>query len=429
MNIEIVAIGDELLLGFTTDTNSGDIARKLAPIGVRVVRRTTVGDDVQHIVEAVHAALERTGAVITTGGLGPTEDDMSPEAMAIAFGRKLELNESVLKNLEERWLKRFGHPMPESNRRQARLPVGATVLKNNFGSAPGILLEDEHHRWAITLPGVPREVRGMIGDTVVPWLAARRGDNPSVLVSRTIRTVGIAESALADQLGGLAKEVNGMPLASLPGRDGVDLRLTSQARTAADAERELDLAEKLIRARIDHYVYGTDDVELAALVVSACQSQGLKLAVAESCTGGMLGMRLTAVPGSSAAFLGGVISYANSVKERQLGVGSELLATYGAVSEEVALAMASGARNRLNADIGVGITGIAGPDGGTAEKPVGTVWVGVDLKGEATAVRALLPGNRSEIRWRATQLALDSVRRRLAGDQQLKGWASQSDNS
>ena len=424
MNIEIVTIGDELLLGFTIDTNAAHLARELATLGVRIVRRATCGDDATAIASAVQDALERTGAVITTGGLGPTADDMTKPAIASIFGRGMVLDPDILAALEERWRKRFGHELPASNRQQAMVPEGCTILPNRHGSAPGIWLEDAQHRWVAMLPGVPREMRGMLADTIIPHLRDRLPLGGPVIRARTLRTANIAESALADKLGELARGVHGLSLAYLPGNDGVDLRLTSYRLPARETEATLTEAARLVREKVGQFIYGEGDDDLAALMLTECAARDLTLAVAESCTGGMLGMRLTAVPGSSRVVQGGTIAYANAVKVRELDVSESDLDAHGAVSEPVARAMATGARLRFGTNIGIGITGVAGPDGGTPEKPVGTVWVAIDLDGEVHAVRAILPGDRSEIRYRTAQLALDRLRRVFEGDQDTAGWTA-----
>ncbi|MFN9201906.1 MAG: competence/damage-inducible protein A [Gemmatimonas sp.] len=424
MHIEIVTIGDELLLGFTIDTNAAHLAREFAALGVRIVRRTTCGDDADSIAGAVRDALGRTGAVITTGGLGPTADDQTKPAIGALFGRGMVLDGDILANLEQRWLKRFGHPLPTSNRQQAMVPDGATILENRHGSAPGIWLEDALGRWVAMLPGVPREMRGMVADTLLPRLRERIAPGGPVVRARTLRTANIAESALADRLGELAGGVNGLSLAYLPGRDGVDLRLTSYSLPSMVTERALNAAAVLVREKVGRFVYGEGDDDLAALMLAECGARGATIAVAESCTGGMLGMRLTAVPGSSRVVLGGTIAYANEVKIRELQVAAEDIAAHGAVSEPVARAMATGVRRRFGSSIGIGLTGLAGPGGGTPDKPVGTVWVAVDVDGDVHAVRAVLPGDRGEIRWRAAQLALDRLRRAFAQDTEGAAWTA-----
>ena len=424
MNLEIVTIGDELLLGFTIDTNAAHIAREFAALGVRIVRRATCGDNADAIAQAVRDALDRTGAVITTGGLGPTADDMTKPAIASIFGHGMVLDEAILASLQERWLKRFGHDLPASNYQQAMVPEACTILPNRHGSAPGIWLEDAQQRWVAMLPGVPREMRGMLADTVIPHLRDRLPVGGPVIRARTVRTANIAESALADKLEELARGVNGLSLAYLPGNEGVDLRLTSYALPARETEAALTAAALLVREKVGRFIYGEGDDDLAALMLAECAARGLTLAVAESCTGGLLGMRLTAVPGSSRVVKGGTIAYANDVKVRELGVSQSDLDTHGAVSEPVARAMATGARLRFGTNIGIGITGVAGPDGGNPDKPVGTVWVAVDLDGEVHAVRAILPGDRSEIRYRAAQMALDRLRRAFDRDQDIIGWTA-----
>jgi len=423
VNVEVVTIGDELLLGFTVDTNAAHLARELAGAGIAVVRRATVGDDAGAIAAAVGEALERTGAVITTGGLGPTADDRTKPAIAGLFGRALRLDESVLDDLRRRWKARGWHgELPAANRQQAMVPEGATLLPNRHGSAPGIWLADtrgEKERWVAMLPGVPREMRGMLADELLPRLRARSapsraGEVPSVIQSRALRTTGIAESALADRLGDLAQGPPGLPLAYLPGWEGVDLRLTARGLPADAAGRALDAGAAALRRALGGYVYGEDGADLAGVVLDLLRRRSMRIALAESCTGGMLGARLTAIPGASDVVLGGIISYANEVKGSELGVRAETLATHGAVSEETAREMASGARARLHADVGVSITGVAGPGGGTPEKPVGTVCIAVDVRGAVQSVRTVLVGDRDEIRRRSTQTALNLARRALA---------------
>jgi nicotinamide-nucleotide amidase len=421
MRIEICTIGDELLLGYTIDTNGAHLARELAALGVSVVRRTTVGDGADEIAAAVRDALDRTGAVITTGGLGPTADDLTKPAIAELFGRGMRMDEEYLAALEQRWLARVGRAMPASNRQQAMLPEGARTLVNRHGTAPGVWLEDGRGRWVAMLPGVPREMRGMLADELLPLLRERRraaapDADPPVVRARTLRTTSVAESALADRLGDLARGVDGLSLAYLPGREGTDLRLVARDRPAADADAALAAAAARVRERVGEFVYGDDDTDLAAVVLDACRRRGLTIAVGESCTGGLLGARLTSVPGSSDVVLGGVIAYSNAVKTAELDVPDAVIAEHGAVSEPVARQMAAGARARLGAAVGVGITGVAGPGGGTPEKPVGTVWVAVDVEGaEPRAVRNPFVGDRDEIRFRAAQFALDLVRRAVVG--------------
>ncbi len=419
LQVELITIGDELLLGFTIDTNAAHIARTLAASGVEVVRRTTVGDEAGKIAQSVREALDRTGAVITTGGLGPTSDDLTKPAIAKIFGREMKLDEAFATKLEERWRARFPNSrFPATNRTQAEIPEGALILTNRHGTAPGIWLEDEMGRWVAMMPGVPREMRGMLAEELLPAIKARAKGEESVVLSGTLRTTGIAESAIAELLGqnflgGPGTELGSLPLAYLPGVAGVDLRVTAKGLPRARAEQLVSEAIVKLKSRVSAYAYGEDDADLAAVVLEKCRASGYKLAVAESCTGGMLGERLTSVPGSSDVFLGGVIAYHNDVKRNVLGVRAEDIEHYGAVSEQVALQMASGVREKLRADVGVSVTGIAGPGGGTAEKPVGLVWVAVHAS-EVKARRFHVGGDRAEIRQRAAQAALEMVRRALS---------------
>ncbi len=415
MDVELVSIGDELLLGYTIDTNAAFFARQAAALGIRVVRRATVGDGADEIASGVREALERTGAVITSGGLGPTADDLTKPSIAALFGRGMLLDESIVDALKARWKAR-GWPgeLPAANRAQAMIPEGATILQNNHGSAPGIWLEDERGRWVAMLPGVPREFRGMTSDTLLPRIVAL-GATGTVVRSLTLRTTGIAESAVADALGALAKDPLGVSLAYLPGWEGVDLRLTVRDVPPEVATNRLGAAEAALREIVGRWVYGVDEADLSVLVLDALRARAMQIAVAESCTGGMLGMRLTAIPGSSDVVQGGVIAYDNAVKVRDLGVSESTLAAHGAVSEETARAMASGVRTRMGVDVGVSVTGVAGPGGGSPEKPVGTFCVAVDVRGEVRSLRTSGVGDRHEIRQRATQAALSLVRKALEG--------------
>ena len=413
MKIEVVTIGDELLLGYTIDTNAAHLARTLAAEGVEIERRTTCGDTAESIATAVREALDRTGAVITTGGLGPTSDDLTKPAIAALFGREMVLDEAHLAWMQERWRTRFQRPMPESNRQQAMLPAGARKLTNNHGSAPGIWLEDDRGRWVAMLPGVPREMRGMLADTLLPLIVERAGAGGGVVLSRTLRTTGIGESHIADLVATIAGGVGDVGLAYLPNADGTDLRLTVRGVPKAEAERRLAGAAERLRTVVGDAVYGEDATDLAAVVLDLCRARKLTIGVAESCTGGLLGARLTAIAGSSDVVQGGVISYANEVKTSLLGVPASMLAEHGAVSEPVARAMAAGARARLGVNAALAVTGVAGPGGGTEEKPVGLVWIALDLQGSVEARRFMMVGDRGEIRHRSAQAAMEMLRRRF----------------
>ncbi len=415
MNVEVVTIGDELLLGFTVDTNAAHLARELAAAGIGIVRRSTCGDAPDQIAAAVKEALDRTGAVITTGGLGPTSDDLTKPSIAAIFGRAMKFDDAIWEELKIRW-KSYKWPggIPESNKTQAMIPEGAVILKNRHGSAPGIWLEDDRGRWVAMLPGVPREMRGMLADELLPRVRARATGTPVVVASLTLRTIGIGESALADLLGPLAKGPPGLPLAYLPSVEGTDLRLTTRNSSSDVALEKLRAGAAQLRAVIGEFVYGEEKTDLAAVVLDLLRSRGMKIAVAESCTGGLLGARLTAIAGSSDVVVGGVIAYANEVKESKLGVRSETLRDFGAVSEETAREMAAGVCERFGVAVGAAITGIAGPGGGTPEKPVGTVCIAISAAGAIKSTKVQMIGDRDEIRRRSAQAALNLVRRALA---------------
>ncbi|MGN6393348.1 MAG: competence/damage-inducible protein A [Gemmatimonadales bacterium] len=409
MNIELLTIGTELLLGFTVDTNGAELARAASAVGARVVRRGSVGDDPDAIRSAVGEALARTGAVLTTGGLGPTRDDLSKQAVAGLFGMSLRFDDQVWSDLVERFA-RIGRVPATSNRSQAEVPEGATILRNRWGTAPGLWIEGPPGL-VIMLPGVPAEMRHLMTHEVAPRLAAR--SDGGVIRSRTVRTTGVPESSLAEQLGEIERDVAPLTLAYLPGFDGVDLRLSVWGLSATDADQRLRDGVALLRERAGEAVYGEDDDDLAAVVLERARTHSLTVGTAESCTGGLLGGRLTAIPGSSDVFRGGVVCYANELKTALLGVDSALIAADGAVSESVAVAMALGAVRVLGVDLAASVTGIAGPGGGTPAKPVGTVWVGIAAGQAVEARRLQIPGDRHNVRVRAAQAALAMLDRRL----------------
>jgi nicotinamide-nucleotide amidase len=410
MNVELVTIGTELLLGFTLDSNGAELAQALAGIGIQVVRRTSVPDDADAIRDAVAAALGRAGAVITTGGLGPTRDDISKRVVAGLFGAPLEFDQGVWAALLERFA-RFGRTPVPSNRSQAEVPRGAIVLPNRWGTAPGLWLEGQPGL-AIMLPGVPGEMRKLLRHEVVPRLAARVEGR--VIRSHLVRTSGIPESTLGERLGEVERDIAPLTMAYLPGVDGVDLRLTAWNLPQDEADRRLQQAAGLLRARAAGFAYGEGDLDLAAAVLARARAAGLRLGTAESCTGGLVGGRLTEIPGSSDVYAGGAVCYSDDLKVAMLGVPEATIAAHGAVSEPVACAMALGALEALGVDVAVAVTGIAGPAGGTEAKPVGTVWFAVARDGRATAHRSVFGGDRREIRARAAQGALLLLYRSLS---------------
>jgi len=409
MAIELLTIGTELLLGFTIDTNSAEIGRALSAAGIPVVRRTSVTDDPLAIESAAREALARTGAFLATGGLGPTADDITKKVIADLFGLPLEYHEEIWQGLLERF-RRFGRVPSEKNRSQAEVPRGAVVLPNRWGTAPGLWIEGKAGL-AILLPGVPSEMRGLLAHEVLPRLAGRGGGR--VVRSRLVRTTAVPESTLAERLGDIEPRLMPLSLAYLPGSTGVDLRLTAWNLPPAEAEERLAAGAAELRRLAGEWVYAEGEADLAAVLLERARGLGLTIGTAESCTGGLVSGRLTAIPGSSATYLGGVVAYDNAVKEVQLGVPADLVAQHGAVSGPVAEAMARGAGERLGVDLAMSVTGIAGPDGGSDEKPVGLVFVGTLARGTVEVSRHLFPGNRQEVRERSAQMALFRLLKRL----------------
>ena len=405
--IEIVTVGDELLLGQTIDTNAAFLSQQLAAAGLRVTHRATVGDDAASIRRAVSEALARTGVVITTGGLGPTSDDFTKPVIAELYGRDLVLDEEYLEKLRVRWQQR-GMEMPASNRTQAELPRGAEIVRNPLGSAQGIALRDPQLGLTVMLPGVPHEVRGMTEQFLLPYLLQHVPARTRPIRYHLIRTTGIPESLLADRIADIANSIAPLSVAYLPNYAGNDIRLTSWADLEDDAcAKAFAEAEARLRERLGNAVYGVGaQVDLAATVGDMLRARKLTLALAESCTGGLLGKRITDVSGASEYFQTGFVTYANEAKTKWLGVKEKTLQAHGAVSEEVAREMAEGARAAAHSDVALSITGIAGPTGGSDAKPVGLVWTALATKDETRTRSFIMPGNREEIRERAAQMAL-----------------------
>ncbi|MEN8375832.1 MAG: competence/damage-inducible protein A [Gemmatimonadota bacterium] len=402
--VALVSIGDELLNGTSVNTNAAWLGRILASEGARVTRSVTVGDDPAGIVKAVQREAAESDAVICTGGLGPTEDDRTRNALARVVGRELRQDDSVVAWLRRRFESR-GREMPASNLRQALFPEGAVVLANRLGSAPGFLAEGDD-AVVVALPGPPAEMRAMSEEALLPLLRDRWAGRLAPVAHRVLRTTGVAESELADRLEEFGVQ-QGVALAYLPSTRGVDLHLR------ATDEPALEETAARVSAAVGENVYAEGGSDLVEVVAMALRERGWRLATAESCTGGLLAQRITAFAGSSDYFLGGLIAYSNEAKTALADVPAGVLEAHGAVSAEVAEALASGARARFGAEAGVGITGVAGPGGGTRDKPVGTVYVAARTP-EADGVRVLrLVGDRAAIRERAAQAALDLLRRML----------------
>ena len=374
MSAEILCIGTELLLGNITNGNARWIAEQLAALGIPHHRQLVVGDNRERLIAELQAAPERCRVLITTGGLGPTPDDLTTEAIAAAFGAPLVEHPQVWAEIQARLAAR-GRPCAASNRRQAFLPEGAALLPNPTGTAPGMIWSPRPDFTILTFPGVPSEMRAMWEATAAPWLRAA-GLAEGVFASRMLHFWGVGESNLAEQMADLLEGTN-PTVAPYAGSGEVKLRITARAATAEAAVQLLEPVEAEIRARTGALCFGVDEASLASVLLEQLRSRGQTLAVAESCTGGGLGASLAAVPGASDVLLGGVIAYANRVKHGLLGVPAELLEAHGAVSDPVARAMAEGARRATGADWALALTGVAGPGGGSAEKPVGLVHIAV----------------------------------------------------
>jgi nicotinamide-nucleotide amidase len=412
LRCEIIGVGTELLLGQIVNTNAAWIGERLAMVGWDCLRHAVVGDNEERIVIAIRETLERADAVILTGGLGPTQDDVTREAIAAVAGAPLVRQPDI-----EQWLReRFSHigrlRMAEMNLRQADVPEGARTIDNPVGTAPGLIVEVKG-KLIYAVPGVPREMQGMMERVVLPDLAARAGEGRAI-VSRTLRTAGIGESLLAERLTPLWESVSNVTMAYLASPDEVRVRLTAVGASREGALAEIAPIEAAIRAELGDAVYGLDDETLEAAVGRLLRSSERTLACAESLTGGLVGGRVTAVAGSSDYYRGGVVAYATEAKASVLEVDRDLLAAHGPVSEPVAAAMAAAVRRLFGATTGLATTGVAGPaeqDG----RSVGTVCLGL-ADDEGTVTELLhAPGDRAQVRAWATTGALDLIRRRLEG--------------
>ncbi len=410
MQAELITIGDELLIGQVVNTNAVYIGEKLAECGVTLCRITTVGDDEQLILDAFAKAWRENDVVLATGGLGPTHDDVTRGAVVRFFDTRLVMNEEVLADIR-RLFGRRGREIHAINEEQALVPEIAAPLRNPIGTAPGLRIEKEK-RCFFVMPGVPSEMRAMMEAHVLPFLSALSG---AAIRTLTLQTTGIFESSLALALGDMHELAGGDRIAFLPGTTGVRIRITVRRESAPAAERRVAEIRDAILSKTGAYVYGYGGEELEETVGRLLKERGLTLAAAESCTGGLLGHRITNVPGSSAWFLQDLVTYSNDAKTRLLGVPAGLIASHGAVSAEVASAMAENARTGAGASIGISLTGIAGPEGGVPGKPVGTVWIGYSDARETTAHRFRFGDRRLENKERFAQAALELLRRKLLG--------------
>ena len=409
---EVLCIGTELLLGNITNGNARWIAEQLASLGIAHFRQEVVGDNRERVIQAVREAAGRCRVLITTGGLGPTPDDLTTEAIAAAFGAPLVEHPEVWADIQAKAAAR-GRVCSPSTRKQALLPEGAAVLPNPTGTAPGMIWTPLPGFTVLTFPGVPSEMKAMWQATAAPWLQ-QAGVAQGVFASHMLRFWGVSEADLAEQVADLLALAN-PTVAPYAGAGEVKLRITARADSRQAAEALLEPVEAELRSRTGSACYGIDEQSLAGMVLELLRERGQTLAVAESCTGGGIGAALAAVPGASDVFLGGVIAYANAVKQALLGVPPEALHTHGAVSDPVALAMAEGARRATGADWAIAVTGIAGPGGGSEQKPVGLVHIAV-AGPNGCASKAVRFGSSRGRHWIQTLTAgeaLDRLRRRL----------------
>ena len=409
LSAEIIAIGSELLTPLRTDTNSLWLTEKLNSIGVEVMLKTVVGDDELRLEETIRDALKRSDIVITTGGLGPTEDDVTRQVSARAVGRELVYHDELEVDLRERF-RRWGREMPEINKRQAFVIEGAEILPNPNGSAVGMFLKLDRKFLAV-FPGPPREMRPMFEANVLPVFSENAGG--VVVRRRVLRVSGMGESAVDEAIAPIYKEYTEVQTSILFSRIEIEIHLAARSNDVFKSESVLDeLADRITEA-LGTAVFATHGETMEEVIADMLSARGKTLAVAESCTGGLIAMRLTEVPGSSSYFLEGAVTYSNDAKIRVLGVSEQTLIEHGAVSLQTAEAMAAGMRDRAGTDFAISVTGIAGPDGGSEEKPVGTVFIGYSDKDKTKSMKFLFPGDRELIRWRSSQAALDYLRRQI----------------
>ncbi|HYL84412.1 MAG TPA: competence/damage-inducible protein A [Candidatus Angelobacter sp.] len=406
MKAEIIAVGSEMLTPDRIDTNSLYLTQELNKLGIEVVRKTIVGDNRELLAEAFRDALNRVPLIIASGGLGPTEDDLTRETVADLLGRKLILNDAILKYIEGRF-RLLGREMPAVNVRQAMVPEGAEVLENPRGSAPGLWIEDQG-RFVALLPGPPRELKPMYQEQVLPRLEKRRSGVR--MFYRELRVAGMGESAVEQRIKPIYTrytDVNTTILAA-PGEIQIHLRMWTE--DGARAQKTLDEIVQGFDLALTDRIFSRDGSSMEEVIAHLLTMNNATISAAESCTGGLLAQRLTSIAGSSSYFLGGAVCYSNELKTAWASVPQEMIQSKGAVSSEVAIALADGIRRSVGSTLGVGITGIAGPGGGSEEKPVGTVHIALAHAGGVKERGVRFPGDREAIRWHASQLALDLVR-------------------
>jgi nicotinamide-nucleotide amidase len=412
----LLSIGDELLLGEIIDTNMPYIAQRLLPLGIVVAGTETIGDELHEIVAAFERALARSTIVIATGGLGPTDDDLTFEAVAKAGGVDLEFREEVMEQMAAR-LKRDVRTLGGSNRKQAMVPRGSRILKNDWGTAPGVHFETREHKHIFLMPGVPREMKGLLGERILPFLA-EKFPAPHAIAIESIHCFGIGESIVGERIKPMMQAGHNPNVGTRVGGGTVTVRLVAHGATPAEAKALLDPCVLKVRDAVKEGVFGSGSDTIASATVRALIERKATVALAESCTAGMIASMLADIPGASAALLEGAVVYSNEAKVRACGVKRETLAAHGAVSAQTAGELAEGIRTRANATFGLSITGIAGPTGGTETKPIGLVYFGIATPKGVKTIERNLPGlDRNTLRERASTIALDILRRAVLDNQ------------
>lgn len=409
MKAEILCVGTELLLGDIVNTNAQYLAMRLADLGISVYHQSVVGDNVDRLKQEFEDAFSRSDLIITTGGLGPTPDDLTKETGAEYFNKKMVLHDETLHKLESQFSKNGIGVMKGNNIKQAYFPEGAVILTNNHGTAPGCAIEC-NGKVLIVLPGPPREIKPMFEDYVVPFL---KKYSTNILKSKVLRICGIGEGVMAEEIKDIIDNNTNPTVAPYAKDWEVTLRITAKCPTEDEAIKLIEPVEKQIRDRLGKNIYGEGETTLEAVLANLILDKNFTISTAESCTGGAIASKLVNHPGISSVFMEGAVTYSNEAKMRRLNVKTETLEKFGAVSEETALEMAEGIAKTSGTNIGLSTTGIAGPEGGTEEKPVGLVYIGLYINGETKVKKLLCSGSREMIRRRATITALDWVRREL----------------
>ncbi len=413
MKAEIICIGTELLLGQIVDTNAAFLAKELAGLGIDLYHKTTVGDNLERVAAALELAWSRSDLLILSGGLGPTQDDLTREGVARLLNEELEFNSEAWRQVEA-YFRKVQRSIPESNRRQAMFPSSGKIIPNHLGTAPCMLVEKGRQR-LIALPGVPLELKGVWELRVIPYLRQiLMSENKQVLTSRVLKIVGIGEAALEEKIIDLIKSQSNPTIAPYADKGEVALRLTAKSGSETENNRLLGLMEEEIAQRVGEYIYGYNADNLEVVIGRLLKKAGWSLATAESCTGGLVAHRITNVPGSSEYYLGGVNCYSNSLKISVLGVSEATIREYGAVSEEASKAMVTGVRNLTGATVGLSVTGIAGPGGGSTQKSVGLVYLAVDIKGRIIVDKRIFPYDRIGNKEAAAQAVLSLLWKGLA---------------